>query len=155
MSSRLQSLLAPPTLLAAPTWRARCSPARMTAIFALLVLSACTGTRVRATETTPLPRVLALSKPFNDRTYRLVAGDTLTTRCYFTPQLDDEVQVRPDGNISLSLIGELKGAGKTAAELSADITKGYAQYFLKSTAVVIAPPRGRARAPIRGSNRGR
>jgi len=47
------------------------------------------------------------------------------------------VQVRPDGNISLSLIGELKGAGKTAAELSADITKGYAQYFLKSTAVVI------------------
>jgi polysaccharide biosynthesis/export protein len=106
-------------------------------VLALLALSACTGTRVRATETTPLPRLLELSKPFSDRTYRLVPGDTLATRCYFNPQLDDEVQVRPDGNISLSLIGELKGAGKTAAELSADISKGYAQYFLKSTAVVI------------------
>lgn len=118
------------------SWLARRMARRLVGL-ALLALSACTGTQVRAAETTPLPRLLELSKPFSDRTYRLVAGDTLATRCYFNPQLDDEVQVRPDGNISLSLIGELKGAGKTAAELSADITKGYAQYFLKSTAVVI------------------
>jgi polysaccharide biosynthesis/export protein len=103
----------------------------------LLSLGACTGTHVRASKTTSLSRLLELSKPFSDRTYRLVVGDVLATRCYFNPQLDDELQVRPDGNISLSLIGELKAAGKTAAELSADISKAYAQYFLKSTAVVV------------------
>jgi protein involved in polysaccharide export with SLBB domain len=112
-----------------------------TALLLLLVvlgLSACTGTRVRASSSaTPLSRFLELSKPFADRTYRIVPGDTIGTRSYYNPQLDEEVQVRPDGNISLSLIGELRAVGKTAAELSADITKGYSQYFLKATAVVI------------------
>jgi polysaccharide biosynthesis/export protein len=108
-------------------------------LLALLALSAaaCSATRVRVAEATPLPRFLELSKPFRDRTYRLVVGDMLGTRCYFNPQLDEEVQVRPDGNVSLSLIGELKAAGRTAAELSADITKAYSAYFLKATAVVI------------------
>jgi len=117
--------------------RGRASTLTLAALALSLSLSACTGTRVRADRTTPLPRLLELSKPFTDRAYRLVVGDLMATRCYFNPQLDDELQVRPDGNISLSLIGELKAAGKTAAELSADISKAYAQFFLKSTAVVI------------------
>jgi protein involved in polysaccharide export with SLBB domain len=102
-----------------------------------LALSACTATRVRVAEATPLPRFLELSKPFRDRTYRIAVGDVLATRCYFNPQLDEDVAVRPDGNISLSLIGEVKAAGRTAQELSAEITKSYSAYFLKSTAVVL------------------
>src|SRR5262245_46072610 len=58
-------------------------------------------------------------------------------RAYYNPQLDEDVQVRPDGNISLSLVGDMRAAGKTAAELSADITKAYAQYFVKPTAIII------------------
>jgi protein involved in polysaccharide export with SLBB domain len=58
-------------------------------------------------------------------------------RAYYNPQLDEDVQVRPDGNISLSLLGDIHAAGKTASELSAEITKGYAEYFVKPTAVVI------------------
>jgi polysaccharide biosynthesis/export protein len=103
----------------------------------LLALSACTATRVRVARATPLPRFLELSKPFRDRTYRVAIGDVLATRCYFNPQLDDEVTVRPDGNISLSLIGEIHVAGRTAQEISGEITKAYSAYFLKSTAVVI------------------
>ena len=64
-------------------------------------------------------------------------GDQLTMRCYYNPQLDEDVQVRPDGNISLSLVGEIRAAGRTAAELSGEITRSYAQYFVKPTAVVI------------------
>ncbi|HEY6881029.1 MAG TPA: polysaccharide biosynthesis/export family protein [Polyangiales bacterium] len=105
--------------------------------FIALALTACTATRVRVAEATPLPRFLELSKPYRDRAYRLAVGDLIATRCYFNPQLDEEVQVRPDGSISLSLIGEIKVAGKTAQELSAEITKAYSAYFLKSTAVVI------------------
>ncbi len=108
-------------------------------LLALLALtfSACTATRVRVSEGTPLGRFLELSKPFHNRVYRVAIGDTLGTRCYFNPQLDEEVLVRPDGNISLSLIGEIKAVGRTAQELSAEITKAYSAYFLKSTAVVI------------------
>ncbi|HEX5658208.1 MAG TPA: polysaccharide biosynthesis/export family protein [Polyangiales bacterium] len=102
-----------------------------------LGLSACTATRVRVSEGTPLSRFLELSKPFKDRTYRVAIGDLLATRCYFNPQLDEEVLVRPDGNVSLSLIGEIKAVGRTAQELSAEITKAYSAYFLKSTAIVI------------------
>lgn len=88
-------------------------------------------------EATPLSQFLARSRSATAQVYRLVPGDQMTTRFYFNPQLDEDVQVRPDGNISLSLIGELRAVGKTANELSSEITKAYAQYFVKPTAVVI------------------
>jgi protein involved in polysaccharide export with SLBB domain len=105
--------------------------------FALLwVLAGCTGTRVRASEITPLPRLLAISKPYTERGYTIAVADTLATRCYFNPQLDEEVMVGPDGNISLSLVGQFKAAGKTPKELSAELTKAYSAYFQKATATV-------------------
>jgi protein involved in polysaccharide export with SLBB domain len=99
--------------------------------------AACVATAVGVSRPTPLSQFLALSRASVTQGYRFQPGDLLTTRLYFNPQLDEEVQVRPDGNISLSLIGELRAAGKTAGELSAEITKAYAQYFVKPTAVVI------------------
>ena len=101
------------------------------------LLGACTELSVGAVRPTPVYRVIELSRPFVAKDYKVMAGDRLTTRFYFNPQLDEDLQVRPDGNISLSLIGEVKAAGKTAAELSQEITRAYGQYFLKSTAVVI------------------
>jgi len=107
-------------------------------LFALLGGAGCnTETSVSVSKATPLRKFLELSRVAAPQTYRLVAGDQLTTRFYFNPQLDEELQVRPDGNISLSLIGEVHAAGKTAAELSSEITKAYSQYFVKPTAVVI------------------
>jgi polysaccharide biosynthesis/export protein len=101
------------------------------------VLGGCTELSVSVSKPTPLSRFVQLSGAYQAVSYRLIPGDQITMRCYYNPQLDEEVQVRPDGNISLSLVGELRAAGRTAAELSADITKAYAQYFVKSTAVVI------------------
>jgi polysaccharide export outer membrane protein len=109
--------------------------------FAFVLLAAatsgCVATSVGVSKATPLPRFLSMSRASTAQVYRLTAGDQLTTRFYFNPQLDEDVQVRPDGNISLSLIGEVRAAGKTAGELSAEVTKAYAQYFVKPTAVVI------------------
>jgi protein involved in polysaccharide export with SLBB domain len=104
--------------------------------FVLGLSSGCVETSVSVSRATPLRQFLALSRS-NPQTYRCVPGDQLTTRFYFNPQLDEDLQVRPDGNISLSLIGEMRAAGKTAAELSQAITQAYAQYFVKPTAVVI------------------
>jgi protein involved in polysaccharide export with SLBB domain len=103
----------------------------------LLFTDGCTETAVGVSRGTPLARFLAMSRAGTPQTYRLVPGDQLTTRFYFNPQLDEDLQVRPDGNISLSLIGEMRAVGKTAAELSSEITKAFAQYFVKPTAVVI------------------
>jgi polysaccharide export outer membrane protein len=110
----------------------------LTGLFALSCFGAgCTELSVSVVRPTPLPRLLAASRAYGLQAYRLLVGDQLTTRFYFNPQLDEDLQIRPDGNISLSLIGELRAVGKTAAELSAEITKAYAQYFVKPTAVVI------------------
>lgn len=99
--------------------------------------SGCTELSVGVSKATPLSEFLAQSRASIAQVYRLVPGDQLTARFYYNPQLDEDLQVRPDGNISLSLIGELRAAGKTPAELSAEITNAYAQYFVKPTAVVI------------------
>jgi polysaccharide biosynthesis/export protein len=103
----------------------------------LTALPACTALSVGVSRPTPLTRFIQLSQAYKGQGYRLMPGDQLTTRCYYNPQLDEDLLVRPDGNISLSLVGELKAAGKTAQELSSDITKAYAQYFVKPAAVVI------------------
>jgi len=102
-----------------------------------MLLSNCTELAVSVSRPTPLARFVQLSGAYKGQSYRLLAGDQLTMRCYYNPQLDEDIQVRPDGNISLSLVGELRAAGRTAAELSAEITRAYSQYFVKPTAVVI------------------
>jgi polysaccharide export outer membrane protein len=103
----------------------------------LMTATGCTATSVGVSRGTPLSQFLAASRAATAQVYRLNPGDQITTRFYFNPQLDEDLQVRPDGNISLSLVGEMRAVGKTAGELSADITKSYAQYFVKPTAVVI------------------
>jgi polysaccharide export outer membrane protein len=101
------------------------------------MLGGCTELAVSVSKPTPLARFVQLSAAYKGQSYRLMSGDQLTMRCYYNPQLDEDIQVRPDGNISLSLVGELRASGRTAAELSAEITKAYSQYFVKPTAVVI------------------
>lgn len=103
----------------------------------MMTATGCTATSVGVSRGTPLSQFLAASRAATAQVYRLNPGDQITMRSYFNPQLDEDVQVRPDGNISLSLIGELRAVGKTAGELSAEITKAFAQYFTKPTAVVI------------------
>src|SRR5262245_20525743 len=88
--------------------------------------AACTALSVGVSRGTPLSQFLAQSRASVTQVYRVVAGDQLTARFYYNPQLDEDFQVRPDGNISLSLIGELRAAGKTPSELSAEITNAYA-----------------------------
>jgi polysaccharide export outer membrane protein len=116
--------------------------ARASVVLSLLAVSGlassgCTELAVSVTRPTPLAKFVKLSGALGAQSYRLMPGDQLTMRCYYNPQLDEDVQVRPDGNISLSLVGELRAAGRTAAELSAEITRSYAQYFVKPTAVII------------------
>ncbi len=49
--------------------------------------------------------------------YRIQAGDTLRVKFLYHPELDIKVPVRPDGNITLQLAGEIHAAGLHPAEL--------------------------------------
>jgi polysaccharide export outer membrane protein len=61
-----------------------------------------------------------------DDEYRIQVGDELGIRFFYSPEFNEDVIVRPDGRISLSLVREVRVAGKTPAELNDHLTERYA-----------------------------
>lgn len=57
--------------------------------------------------------------------YLLHVGDSLAIKFYFNPDLNEEVIVRPDGMISLQLIGDVQAAGLTPTALAGNVTQKY------------------------------
>ena len=49
--------------------------------------------------------------------YRLAAGDKLRIEVYKDTQLSQSLQIRPDGKITLPLVGDVAAAGRTPIEL--------------------------------------
>lgn len=63
--------------------------------------------------------------PTLEQPYRLQVGDTIAIRSYFDAQLNQELVVRPDGRVSLLLIGELEAANLTPEQLAERIREPY------------------------------
>jgi polysaccharide biosynthesis/export protein len=61
--------------------------------------------------------------PVDPRTYKLGPEDVIMIRVWREPDLSGPLLVRPDGKISMPLIGELQAAGTTPEELSKNITE--------------------------------
>src|SRR5262245_56217924 len=57
-----------------------------------------------------------LPRQVETNAYHLVPGDTIELRFFFNQELNDTVQIRPDGRISVQLIGEVSVGGLTVAE---------------------------------------
>lgn len=64
----------------------------------------------------------AQAKPNQTQAYVIGAGDLLAINVWKETELTRTVLVRPDGRISLPLVGELQAGGRTAAQLQAEIT---------------------------------
>lgn len=60
--------------------------------------------------------------------YRIGVDDTLNVNVWRNPELTVTVPVRPDGKISMPLIGDVTAAGSTPEEVSADISKRLQSY---------------------------
>jgi protein involved in polysaccharide export with SLBB domain len=99
----------------------------------------------------PVTQGLEITQKDEPKSYMIAPGDALTVRFFYNPQLDEDVQVRPDGKISLSLIGELDASGETPGYLSREITRTYARYLVHPNAVVIMRRFADARAFIGGN----
>ena len=68
--------------------------------------------------------------------YRLVTGDKLRVEVYNQPQVSQTLQVRPDGKITLPLIGDVVAAGRTPTDLRDAITTSLVEY-VKNPAVTV------------------
>lgn len=80
----------------------------------------------------PTPEEQALKKavgaPVDPKTYVIGAEDILMIRVWREPDLSGPVGVRPDGKISLPLIGEVQAGGVTPEKLAEHITEGFSKY---------------------------
>jgi protein involved in polysaccharide export with SLBB domain len=57
--------------------------------------------------------------------YRIQVGDHLEIKFFYSPELNEQVIVRPDGRISLQLIPEVEVTGLTLATLTDLLTRRY------------------------------
>jgi polysaccharide export outer membrane protein len=88
---------------------------------ALLVLLAAATAGCR---TTPAPP----PKAGSHAVYRVGAPDNLTVTILPDPVIRNEVVVRPDGMISVELIGDVPAGGRTVEEIAADVENRIARY---------------------------
>ena len=69
--------------------------------------------------------------------YRLVPGDKLRIEVYRDAQLSQSLQVRPDGKITLPLIGDVPAEGRTSTELRDALVTSLKEYNTNPVVTVI------------------
>ena len=106
---------------------------RSTMLFLLLVLSLGFGTATHAQQqTTATPA----AEPYGTSEFRLGPDDIIEVSVFGEKDLSTTVPVRPDGKISINLIGEMVASGKTATELQKEIAERY-KCFIAEPAVTV------------------
>jgi polysaccharide biosynthesis/export protein len=69
--------------------------------------------------------------------YRLVPGDKLRIEVYHDAQLSQSLQVRPDGKITLPLVGDVPAEGRTSTELRDALVTSLKEYNTNPVVTVI------------------
>jgi polysaccharide biosynthesis/export protein len=73
----------------------------------------------------------------HDNTYVIGDDDVLEISVWKEPELSKPITVRPDGKISMPLVGELQAAGKTPLQLEQDIKEKLLTFMTDPEVVVI------------------
>jgi polysaccharide biosynthesis/export protein len=87
-----------------------------------------------ASQPTSSPRAAA---PGTTADYRMVPGDKLRIEVYKDQQLSQSLQIRPDGKITLPLIGDVPAAGVTPRELAGTLTERLKEFLTAPVVTVI------------------
>ena len=82
--------------------------------------------------------------------YRMSAGDKLRIEVYKDPQLSQSAQIRPDGKVTLPLVGDLIASGLTPIELRDAIAASLKEYITNPTVTVIVVEATTAAAYVMG-----
>jgi polysaccharide export outer membrane protein len=78
----------------------------------------------------------AATKP-HDASYVIGSSDVLAITVWKEPEISRSIPVRPDGRISLPLVGEIQAAGRTPVQLEQDIAARLQTYISKPDVTVI------------------
>jgi polysaccharide export outer membrane protein len=76
-------------------------------------------------------------RPYGESEYQLGPDDIIEVSVYQEKDLGATVPIRPDGKISIPLIGEMPASGKTAKQLQQEITVKYTEYIAKPAVTVV------------------
>ncbi|MDC0745102.1 polysaccharide biosynthesis/export family protein [Polyangium mundeleinium] len=98
------------------------------ALLGLWASASCGGARPTYDYTTEL-RVM--------RTYTVGPGDVLEVRVWHNEQLSRRVTVRPDGFITLPLVGDIVCGGKTVEQIGKEITEKGQQFYTEPLVVSV------------------
>lgn len=85
----------------------------------------------------PVSARSAATRTWTEQEYRLGAGDKLRVEVYREPQLSQSLQVRPDGKITLPLVGDIPATGRTAIELRDAVSTALKEYVTNPVVTVI------------------
>ncbi len=97
--------------------------------FAVLMLTGCETARL-------YPSDIKNTENVENVEYKIGVGDTLNVKVWKNGELSVSVPVRPDGNISVPLVGDIKAEGASAEVLAAGITKKL-ESFIRSPQVTV------------------
>lgn len=76
------------------------------------------------------------AEPVDPNSYIIGAEDILAVRVWRENDLNTLVSVRPDGRITLALVGDVEAAGLTPLQLTARITEAYGKILNKPEVMV-------------------
>ncbi len=79
----------------------------------------------------------AATAPVDPSSYKIGPEDVLMVRVWREPEVSAAVIVRPDGRVTLPLIGEVQAGGKTPADLGKLVTEKLSE-FLNRPEVMVA-----------------
>ena len=115
----------------------RISPIRFALLAASLILPAQSALAQQTTTTAATADRQQSAQSARPDDYRLQAGDKLRVEVYKDAQLSQSVQIRPDGKITLPLVGDIAALGVTPIELRERITTALKDYMNNPVVTVI------------------
>ena len=96
------------------------------------------------------PALNPIARAYGETEFKLGPDDVIEVFVYKEQELSTTVVVRPDGKISLPLIGELTVNGKTAIDLQKEVTQRLTQFISQPTVNVIVKEVNSAKVSVVG-----
>jgi polysaccharide export outer membrane protein len=90
------------------------------------------------------------ARAYGESEFRLGPDDVIEVTVYQDKELDRTVPVRPDGKISLPLIGEMTASGKTVIDLQKEVSQKLKAFVADPTVTVVVKEVNSPRVSIIG-----
>ena len=88
-------------------------------------------------ESAPVPPETAVDRPIESEPYRIGVDDRVQVTVWRNPEVSVTAPVRPDGKITVPLIGDVEAGGRTPAEVAENIKKQLSAYIRDANVSVI------------------